>query len=39
MKKWQDIKKHEGIIKAFTDVTIMIAILTFLFISINLISK
>ena len=30
------IKKHEGIIKAFTDVTIMAAILTFLFISINL---
>ncbi|MEG0855967.1 MAG: ABC transporter ATP-binding protein [Terrisporobacter sp.] len=34
--KMSQIKKHEGIIKAFTDVTIMIAILTFLFISINL---
>ena len=34
--KMAGIKKHEGIIKAFTDVTIMIAILTFLFISINL---
>ena len=30
------IKKHEGIVRAFTDVTIMIAILTFLFISIKL---
>ena len=35
-EKMAGIKKHEGIIKAFTDVTIMIAILTFLFISINL---
>lgn len=35
-EKMSGIKKHEGIIKAFTDVTIMIAILTFLFISINL---
>lgn len=35
-KKMAGIKKHEGIIRAFTDVTIMIAILTFLFISINL---
>ncbi len=34
--KMSGIKKHEGIIKAFTDVTIMAAILTFLFISINL---
>ena len=29
--KLDDIKKHEGIIRACTDVTIMIAILTFLF--------
>lgn len=35
-EKMAGIKKHEGIIRAFTDVTIMIAILTFLFISINL---
>ena len=35
-EKMSGIKKHEGIIKAFTDVTIMIAILTFLFITINL---
>ena len=35
-EKMSGIKKHEGIIKAFTDVTIMIAILTFLFISISL---
>lgn len=35
-EKMAGIKKHEGIIKAFTDITIMIAILTFLFISINL---
>ena len=35
-EKMAGIKKHEGIIKAFADVTIMIAILTFLFISINL---
>lgn len=35
-KKMAGIKKHEGIIRAFTDVTIMIAILTFLFISIKL---
>ena len=35
-EKMAGIKKHEGIIKAFTDVTIMIAILTFLFISISL---
>ena len=34
--KMSGIKRHEGIIKAFTDVTIMAAILTFLFISINL---
>ena len=34
--KMAGIKKHEGIIRAFTDVTIMIAILTFLFISIKL---
>lgn len=34
--KMGGIKRHEGIIKAFTDVTIMAAILTFLFISINL---
>ena len=37
-EKMAGIKKHEGIIRAFTDVTIMIAILTFLFISINLYS-
>lgn len=35
-EKMGGIKKHEGIVKAFTDVTIMIAILTFLFISIKL---
>lgn len=35
-EKMAGIKKHEGIIRAFTDVTIMIAILVFLFISINL---
>ncbi len=35
-EKMAGIKKHEGIVRAFTDVTIMIAILTFLFISINL---
>lgn len=35
-EKMAGIKKHEGIIKAFTDITIMIAILTFLCISINL---
>ncbi len=35
-EKMAGIKKHEGIIRAFTDVTIMIAILTFLFITINL---
>lgn len=34
--KMSDIKKHEGVIKAFTDVTIMIAILTFLFVGIHL---
>ncbi len=35
-EKMAGIKKHEGMIRAFTDVTIMIAILTFLFISIKL---
>ena len=35
-EKMGGIKKHEGIVRAFTDVTIMIAILTFLFISIKL---
>ena len=30
------IKGHEGIIRAFTDIVIMIAILTFLFVSIKL---
>ena len=34
--KLDDIKKHEGIIRACTDVTIMIAILTFLFVGIHL---
>lgn len=38
-EKMGGIKKHEGIIKAFTDVTIMIAILVFLFISINLVQN
>ena len=35
-EKMGGIKKHEGVVRAFTDVTIMIAILTFLFISIKL---
>lgn len=35
-EKMSGIKKHEGVIKAFTDVTIMIAIITFLFIGIRL---
>ena len=34
--KLDDIKKHEGIRRACTDVTIMIAILTFLFVGIHL---
>ena len=35
-EKMAGIKKHEGIIRSFTDVTIMISILIFLYISINL---
>lgn len=34
--KLKGIKKHEGVVKAFTDVTIMIAILVFLFTGIHL---
>lgn len=34
--KMKEIKSHEGIVKAFTDVTIMLAILTFLFVGIYL---
>ncbi|MGL4911527.1 MAG: ABC transporter ATP-binding protein [Romboutsia sp.] len=34
--KLKEIKVHEGLIKSFTDVTIMIAILTFLFLGIKL---
>lgn len=34
--KMKEIKSHEGVIKAFTDVTIMMAILTFLFVGIYL---
>lgn len=35
-KKLKDIKTHEGIIKALTDVTIMMAIIVFLFVGIGL---
>lgn len=38
-KKMGIIKKHEGIIRAFTDIVIMTAILTFLFVSIELYKK
>lgn len=34
--KLKNIKSHEGIVKSFTDITIMIAILTFLFVGIYL---
>ena len=38
-EKLKQIKKHEGIIKAFTDITIMAAILTFLFVGISQIQR
>ncbi|MGM9530533.1 ABC transporter ATP-binding protein [Intestinibacter sp.] len=38
-QKMSVIKAHEGIIRAFTDIVIMIAILTFLFVGIELYKK
>ena len=38
-KKQEKIKLHEGLVRATTDLTIMIAILTFLYVGTNLVAK